>query len=105
MITTWTLRTTGEFNANVQVELQKRKRLHYQIYRAQSLSSYYQSLLNHVNPFVPAKCRAKLLLEKINTNKVIIKPAGKGSITVVMTPKDYWNMCYKHLSDTNFIII
>ena len=19
---------------------------------------------------------------------------------VVMTPKDYWNMCYKHLSDT-----
>ena len=51
--------TTEEFDANVQVELQKRKRLHYQIYRAQSLSSYCQSLLNHENPFVPAKFRAK----------------------------------------------
>ena len=28
------------------------------------------------------------LLEKINTNKIIIKPADKGSIIVVMTPKD-----------------
>ena len=37
------------------------------------------------------------LLEKINTNKIIIKPADKGSITAVMTPKDYWNMCYRHL--------
>ena len=44
----------------------------------------------------------ELLLEKINTNKIIIKPADKGSITVVMTPKDYWNMCYRHLSDTTF---
>ena len=52
--------TTEEFDANVQVELQKRKRLHYQIYRAQSLSSYYQSLLNHENPFLPAKFRAKV---------------------------------------------
>ena len=53
-------RTTEKFDANVQVELQKRKRLHYQINRAQSLSSYYQSLLNHENPFVPAKFRAKV---------------------------------------------
>ena len=53
-------RATEEFDTNVQVELQKRKRLHYQIYRAQSLSSYYQSLLNHENPFVPAKFRAKV---------------------------------------------
>ena len=53
-------RTTDKFDANVQVELQKRKRLHYQIYRAQSLSSYYQSLLNHENPFVPAKFIAKV---------------------------------------------
>ena len=53
-------RTTEEFDANVQVELQKRKRLHYQIYRAQSLSSYYQSLLNHENRFVPPKFRAKV---------------------------------------------
>ena len=53
-------KTNKEFDANVQIELQKRKRLHYQIYRAQSLSSYYQSLLNHENPFVPAKFRAKV---------------------------------------------
>ena len=52
-------RTTEEFDANIQVELQKRKRLHYQIYREQSLSSYYQSLLNNENPFVPAKFRTK----------------------------------------------
>ena len=62
MITTWTLflKLTKNFDANVQIELQKRKRLHYQIYRAQSLSSYYQPLLNHENPFVPAKFRAKV---------------------------------------------
>ena len=44
----------------------------------------------------------ELLLEKINTNKIIIKPADKGSITAVMAPKDYWNLCYRHLSDTTF---
>ena len=44
----------------------------------------------------------ELLLEKINTNKIIIKPADKGSIIIVMKPKDYWNMCYRHLSDTTF---
>ena len=44
----------------------------------------------------------ELLIEKINTNKIIIKSADKGSIIVVMTPKDYWNMCYRHLSDTTF---
>ena len=42
----------------------------------------------------------ELLLEKVNTNKIIIKPADKGSIIVVMAPKDYWSMCYRHLSDT-----
>ena len=52
-------RPTEEFDANIQVELQKRKRLHYQIYRVQSLSSYSQSLLNNENPFVPAKFRTK----------------------------------------------
>ena len=44
----------------------------------------------------------ELLLEKVNTNKIIFKPADKGSIIVVMAPKDYWNMCYRHLSDTTF---
>ena len=54
------LRTTEKCDGNVQVELQKRKRMHYQIYQAQSLSSYYQSLLNHENPFLPAEFRAKV---------------------------------------------
>ena len=31
----------------------------------------------------------ELLLEKVDTNKIIIKPADEGSMTVVMTPKDY----------------
>ena len=43
----------------------------------------------------------ELLLEKNNTDK-IIKPVDKGSITLVITPKDYWNMCYRHLSGTPF---
>ena len=53
-------RTKNEFVSNVQVKLQKRKRLYYQIYRPQFLSSYYESLLNHENPFVPAKQRPKV---------------------------------------------
>ena len=44
----------------------------------------------------------ELLLEKINTNKMIIKTADKGSINVVIKLKDYWNMCYRYLSDTTF---
>ena len=44
----------------------------------------------------------ELLLEKVNTNKIIIKPADKGSIIVAMAPKDYCNVCYRHLSDTIF---
>ena len=44
----------------------------------------------------------ELLLEKVNTNKIIIKLPDKGSIIVAMAPKDYWNMCYRHLSDTTF---
>ena len=34
--------------------------MRYQIYLAQSLSNYYESLLNHENPFVLAKFRAKV---------------------------------------------
>ena len=44
----------------------------------------------------------ELLLEKINTNKIIIKPADKGPIVVVMTPSDYRSMCYRHLPDKTF---
>ena len=44
----------------------------------------------------------KLLLEKINTNKIIIELTDKGSIIAVMTPTDYCKMCFRHLSDTAF---
>ena len=44
----------------------------------------------------------ELLLEKINTNKILIEPADKGSMIIIMTPKDYWNTCHRHLSDTTF---
>ena len=44
----------------------------------------------------------ELPLQKNNTNQITINPGDKGSIIVVMTPKDYWNMCYRHLSDTTF---
>ena len=37
----------------------------------------------------------ELLIEKLNTNKIIIKSADKGSIIVVMTPKDYWKQYWK----------
>ena len=64
-------KTRQEFDANFQIELQKRKRLHYQIYRVQSLSSYYQSLLNQENPFVPAKFRAKVNITTFEYEKEI----------------------------------
>ena len=41
-----------------------------------------------------------MLPDKIHTNKATIKLADKGSISAVMTEKNYWNMCYRHLSDT-----
>ena len=45
----------------------------------------------------------ELLLKKININKIIIKPADKGStIIATMAPNDYWNMCYRPLSDIAF---
>ena len=53
-------KTTEEFDGEDQIKLQKRKRLHYQIYRAQSLSRYSQSLLNQEKPFTTAKFRAKI---------------------------------------------
>ena len=53
-------KTTEEFCANVQVALQKRKRLHYQIYRAQSLSRYYQSIIKPRKSICTCKFRAKV---------------------------------------------
>lgn len=34
-----------------------------------------------------------LLMMKIRPNRIIIKPADKGSIAAVMTPEFYWKMC------------
>ena len=36
------------------------------------------------------------LMTKIRPNEIIIKPADKGSIVVVMTPEFYWTMCQSH---------
>ena len=38
--------------------------------------------------FINLRKGLESLLEKIDTNKIIIKPADKGSIIVVMTPMD-----------------
>ena len=62
-------KTAEKYYASVQVELQKRKRLHCQIYWAQSLSSYYQSLSNHEHAFVPATYRAKGNTTKLEYEK------------------------------------
>ena len=62
-------KTNEEFDANVQTELQKCKRLHYQIYRAQSLSSYYQSLLNHEIHLYLQNLDLKLTLQHRNMKK------------------------------------
>ena len=53
-------------------------------------------------PLMNLRKGLELLFEKIKTNKIIIKPADNGSIIVVVIPKDYWNMCYRYLSDAAF---
>ena len=45
------------------------------------------------------------LITKIRSNKIIIKPADKGSIVVVMMPKYYWAMCQSHLKFVSAIFI
>ena len=47
----------------------------------------------------------KLLLEKINTNKIIIKTADKGSIIVVMTPRIIERCAIDIFQIESFIII
>ena len=59
-------RTTEEFDANVQVESQKRKRLHYQIYRAQSFSTYYQTM--KIDLYLQ-NLELKLTLQHLNMKK------------------------------------
>ena len=41
------------------------------------------------------------LMTKIRSNKILIKPADKGSI-VVMSSECYWAMCQSHLNNGQY---
>ena len=47
-------------NDDINKEVEKRERLHYQIYRSQQLSSYYKTLINQERTFDPGKLRQKV---------------------------------------------
>ena len=42
------------------------------------------------------------LIGRVNRGEIVIKPADKGAITVVMDPDFYLKMCLKHLDDTSY---
>ena len=42
------------------------------------------------------------LMTKIKSNEIIIKPADKGSIVVVMSSEYYWKMCQSHLNNEQY---
>ena len=42
------------------------------------------------------------LQTKIEKREIVIKPADKGSIIVVMSPTSYWNMCLHHLNTPSY---
>ena len=42
------------------------------------------------------------LMTKIRSNEIIIKPADKGSIVVVMSSEYYWTMCQSHLNNEQY---
>ena len=42
------------------------------------------------------------LITKIRLNEIIIKPADKGSIVVVMSSEYYWTMCQSHLNNEQY---
>ena len=46
--------------------------------------------------------RLNSLMTKIRSNEIIIKPADKGSIAVVMTPEYYWTMRQSHLNNKKY---
>ena len=46
--------------------------------------------------------RLDFLIWKIENKEIIVKPADKGSIIVVMSPDYYWNICHSPISDTTY---
>ena len=52
---------------------------------------------------IPSQRQAlKLITKRIESGEIIIKPADKGSITVIMDPLYYLQMCLRHLEDENY---
>ena len=45
---------------NITIEIENRKRLHYQIYRAQELENCYKKLISQEQAYAPAKFRTKV---------------------------------------------
>ena len=41
-------------------------------------------------------------MTKIRSNEIIIKPADKKSIVVVMSCEYYWTMCQSHLNNEQY---
>ena len=44
----------------------------------------------------------RTLIERIDNNEIIIKPADKGEIIVLQTVHDYRDMCLRHLEDEEY---
>ena len=42
------------------------------------------------------------LINRVKRGEIVIKPADKGAITVVMNPDFYLDMCLRHLDDVNY---